>query len=186
MTFDSIRAIRTRLHPGMAVFEFGSGGSTLFWLRHGCRLVSIEHDPEWYAVLRDRLSATTGVDYRLIPPEPRTDSGAEPDPADPSAYASMDERFRLHDFRPYASSIDAYPDAHFDIVIVDGRSRPSCVVHAAPKVKPGGMLVLDNAERAYYLEQASGALAGFVLEEYAGCGPCNFHLWKTNVYIRPL
>lgn len=47
--------------------------------------------------------------------------------------------------------IKKFPDNYFDIVLVDGRSRPSCLFHSLNKVKKGGLLVLDNAEREYYL-----------------------------------
>lgn len=53
-------------------------------------------------------------------------------------------------FKAYASAIDAYPDGHFDVVMVDGRARTSCLVHALPKLRKGGLSILDNAEREHY------------------------------------
>jgi hypothetical protein len=35
MTFDAIRELRTYMRQGMKVFEYGSGGSSLFWLSFG-------------------------------------------------------------------------------------------------------------------------------------------------------
>ncbi|HLI94422.1 MAG TPA: hypothetical protein VKU83_12450, partial [Puia sp.] len=52
-------------------------------------------------------------------------------------------------------AIDVYPDSHFDVIIVDGRARPSCIKHALPKLKPGGWLLVDNSDRSYYLEPFS-------------------------------
>ena len=50
----------------------------------------------------------------------------------------------------YASVIDRFPDGYFGLVFVDGRSRPSCVKHSIPKIKSGGFLILDDADRNYY------------------------------------
>jgi hypothetical protein len=184
MTFDAIAFLRAHVRAGVKVFEYGSGGSSLFWLVSGCELVSIEHDPEWYAVLSEKLHAFPGVDYRLIVPEPLGPRAPQNDPADPKAYRSMDERALSHSFQKYATAIDEYPEQFFDIVSVDGRARPSCLLHAAPRVKVGGLLVLDNAERGYYLEKTGEILRNFESHEFPGGGPCNYHLWQTNVYRR--
>lgn len=42
-------------------------------------------------------------------------------------------------------------DAKFDYILVDGRSRVSCLKIALSKIKEdGGILVLDNSERPRY------------------------------------
>lgn len=40
----------------------------------------------------------------------------------------------------------------FDLVLVDGRDRVECCRASIPLIKPGGILMLDNAEREYYAE----------------------------------
>lgn len=147
------------------VFEYGSGGSSLFFLRHAAELVSVEHDPAWFARVRERAAAL-GLDTRglmLVEPEPW--QGGEGDVSDPAACLSADPPYAGRTFRAYAGSIDRFPDAHFDIVVVDGRSRPACLVHALPKVRAGGLLVLDNAEREYYLRHVVVEPARFEVVE---------------------
>ena len=39
-----------------------------------------------------------------------------------------------------------------DVIAVDGRDRVNCVKHAMPKLKPGGVLVLDDSHRPRYRE----------------------------------
>jgi hypothetical protein len=185
LTFDGIAALRARMHDGMRVFEWGSGGSTLFWLRWRVDLCSIEHDPDWYDVVRRRLPAGRSVDHRLVPPDPPSGERAALDPADPLAYASSAEAFRGRTFRRYATQIDAFPDEHFDVVLVDGRARPSCIRHAIPKVRAGGVLVVDNADREYYVERLREALGGFSHERHLGVGPCAPAMWRTDLYLRP-
>ncbi|MCA9907704.1 MAG: hypothetical protein KC519_03580, partial [Anaerolineae bacterium] len=53
--FDAIDYLAARISPGWRVFEYGSGGSTLFWLKSGAEVVSIEHDADWYAQMQQRL-----------------------------------------------------------------------------------------------------------------------------------
>ncbi len=54
-------------------------------------------------------------------------------------------------YEKYARAIDAFPKDHFDIILVDGRARPSCFQQAIPHLKSNGLLVIDNTERHYYL-----------------------------------
>jgi predicted O-methyltransferase YrrM len=37
------------------------------------------------------------------------------------------------------------PDDHIDFVLVDGITRQTCVRSSMGKLKPGGLLILDNA-----------------------------------------
>jgi hypothetical protein len=182
LTFDAIDWLSRYLRDGMRVFEYGSGGSTLFWLRRDIWLVSVEHDEGWYRLMVERLSGRAHVDYRVVRPEAGVASGG--DAADPHAYLSMDGNAQGMTFRRYAGSIDEFPERSFDIVLVDGRARPSCIYHAAPKVKLGGVLVLDNADRAYYLAKAGVALRDFECKEFRGPGPCDSLQWQTNIFIR--
>lgn len=87
-------------------------------------------------------------------------------------------------FQRYASQIDKYPDQHFDLVIVDGRARPSCLMHGVPKVKVGGMLVLDNADRDYYLARTHPFLKEFAPYRFRGMAPGSAVYTQTNVYFR--
>lgn len=52
--------------------------------------------------------------------------------------------------RPYYDVCGEYPDETFDIVLVDGRNRKGCIRYSYTKLKQGGLLLLDDAEREYY------------------------------------
>jgi SAM-dependent methyltransferase len=114
-------------------FEWGSGRSTLWLARRVSHLVSIEDNPEWYGKVRERLSnedLLKSVDYRLIGCGDCNDQ-SEPEP------------------HPYGDVIGAFPDRHFDFIIVDGNIRLPCMRRALAKLKPGGLLALDNANRYF-------------------------------------
>lgn len=165
LTFAAIDELAQLDLRGACVFEYGSGDSTLYWLRRGARVTTIEHDPAWYARVRRRLPSGAAIDYRLVPPEPAPPA----DPADPTAYASAG--MPGHRFKRYVEQIDAQPAHSLDLVLIDGRSRPACLLHAAPKVRPGGLLILDNADRPYYTAHIGATLSGFTMRSYAGAVP---------------
>jgi hypothetical protein len=50
------------LEPKMKVLEFGCGGSTLYFAKNGCDVVSIEDDPKWYFEMAKRISQFPGVE----------------------------------------------------------------------------------------------------------------------------
>jgi hypothetical protein len=105
--------------------------------------------------------------------------------SDPDHYFSANEEYPDKIFRKYATAIDSYQDEAFDLVLVDGRVRPSCIKHGASKVKIGGLLILDNAERDYYLEKMGDALNGFrlVLDDF-GPSPYSNIFTQTKIWRR--
>jgi hypothetical protein len=108
-------------NPEAYVLEFGSGASTLWIAQRTPNLYSVEHAPSWYTKIGEKLK----------------ESGAE------HVHYVLAER-------PYYTVCDEFPDDFFDLIIVDGRNRKGCIAHSIPKLKPGGILMLDNAERARY------------------------------------
>jgi hypothetical protein len=46
----------------------------------------------------------------------------------------------------YVDIIDVLPDKTVDLILVDGLHRDECAVRAVGKLRPGGLLVLDNAD----------------------------------------
>src|SRR5262249_53790620 len=78
------------------------------------------------------------------------DPGRKLDPALPEDFSSNYEGFENKDFSSYVKTIDGFPNESFDLVVVDGRARPSCAMHAIEKVKSGKYILFDNAERKHY------------------------------------
>lgn len=184
LTFDAINYLKQKIQslPNACIFEYGSGGSTLFWQRLGASIVSIEHDPAWFSVVRRYLCETPAIDYRLIAPQ--FDSERPADFADPQNYRSGDKAFKGYSFYTYVSQIDDFPDDYFDIVVIDGRARPACIMHSVHKVKRNGILVLDNAEIAYYTEKTSHLLNHFAKTAFYGALPLVPWYSETAIYYK--
>lgn len=160
MTFRAIERLEASVKRGDKVFEYGGGGSTLFFLGRGAEVTTIEHDQGWFDVLGQKIGADRAWAGRLIRPERRS-SSAPCDPADPALFGTSDEALKDFDFRAYVQAIQSHPDGQFDVVCVDGRSRPACLALARSKVKRGGLLVLDNAERETYARAVALCADGF-------------------------
>jgi len=63
ITYACMQFLGSRLHPDMSVFEFGSGFSTLWWAKRVRRVVSCEHDKEWYERTRAGVPANVEMIY---------------------------------------------------------------------------------------------------------------------------
>jgi hypothetical protein len=150
---------------GRRVCEFGSGGSTLYWLRRGAQLISVEHDPAWYARVQARIPREAMIDYRLVPAH----AAGVPD----------DERLQA-----YVAQIDHCADHSLDLVLVDGLARTACLRRAAPKVRPGGLLVLDNSDRPAYTATLGASLAAYQALVLRGACPCVPLFSQTTIYQR--
>jgi FkbM family methyltransferase len=184
MPFPAIRFLQDIIGKDSRVFEYGAGGSSMFFGKRVEELVSVEHDKTWFETTQVAMqdlqrqfgTQWTGILAEAEPHNPPADGS----PADPLAYTSADENFSGQTFHRYAEAIDAYPDEYFDVVLIDGRARPSCFLHAMTKVKIGGYVILDNAERdSYaYIEETAEKI-GFEKREFWGPGPYNHYCWRT-------
>lgn len=123
-----VQAINRRLVniPNATILEFGMGMSTLYYVnRPGVqKIVSVEHDPQWYSQVVESVSAVNPG--KLVP-----------------ILAAL----------PYAQSIATSTKiigASFDMILIDGRNRSGCMRVAPELLNPGGFIVLDNSEREEY------------------------------------
>ena len=182
VTFEAKEWLDGYLCKNMAVFEWGTGGSTLYYAKHAGRVTSVEHNPEWHQAVQSALrhEQIGNSDYFLILPQPH--GLARHLPYGPHTYVSrtFDEHKGLF-FWKYVRKIDEFPDGHFDLVMVDGRSRAACMHHAVRKIKKGGFLLLDNSERELY-RPAMDRLAKFDRKDFFGKGPYLVEEWQTTIW----
>lgn len=186
ITFASIDYLKDYIRPGYKVFEFGAGGSTLFFLSHNAEVFSTEHDAQWIHLLKEvrkQKLPESKWEGNLILPEY---IGTPASPSDPLSWGTEDETYLLYRFEEYAKSINVFPDEHFDIVLVDGRSRPSCIMQSLSKVKSGGLLIVDNADREYYYENTLNPIREnyYPVLQYAGPAPYQTHFSRTDIWKR--
>jgi len=180
--YAAITFLYSIIRPGWRVFEWGSGNSTYFFAREGMKLISIEHDFDWYrevrAVLDSRFGSTNPrIQLHYIPMDVEN-IGC--DKSNPDHYY---EPPYAGNFQQYAKAIEQYDQ--FDLIMVDGTSRPSCLVRAADKVRDGGYIILDNSDRKYYLAQSPHLFDKWERYSFFGRGPENTYMWECTFYRKP-
>ena len=165
----------------MRVFEYGSGGSTLFWINNVQEVVSVEHDTAWYSIMNKNFEEKAVQNLKYILAEPVNDpQNPGKQFESPDDYISSDSAYKGKSFEQYAKTIDSYPDNYFDIVVVDGRARPSCIKHGIPKLKKNGWLVIDNSERKYYFSPFSSDRNSWKISKFAGPVPYSRDFSETS------
>ncbi len=176
LTPQAISILESWLMPDDKGIEWGSGRSTIWFAARVGHLVSVEHDPVWYEKVQQQLirGGADNVDHRLL---------------------SLQEG---NGRCPYAEIADDYPDQFFDFALVDGRVRHICMERVIPKLRIGGMLILDNSERylphdaaGTYFERGGHIRAAAeswerllkVLKGWRTIGTTN-GLWSTHLWIK--
>ena len=158
MCFSATRWLEKQVTTDSKVFEYGSGGSTLFWSARVGQVVSIEHNALWYNKVKNTLvEKRQNVDYRLF----EVEEGGSTD--------------------SYVKSIKKENDGEFDIVVVDGIARVDCLREALPKVKKGGLLILDNSQRDEYIKGIN-ELSMYQRWDFEGITPTTVMLPRTTAW----
>jgi predicted O-methyltransferase YrrM len=134
LTRESIGLIERLLRPSDIAVEFGSGRSTLWFAKRVARITSYEHDTVWFAEVSEKIRADGIGNVELIhrPLDVPESEGAK---------------------AAYVQEINNIQDSSVDVVLVDGFYRGYCSLHSVPKVKTGGIIILDNAN--WYLPSTS-------------------------------
>ncbi len=164
----AIEAVGAALPRGARVLEFGGGGSTLWMHDLGARVVCVEHDARWYEQLRAGLPPEVEVELRT-----------------PAATGSVvSEKAPGLYFDDYVAALDRQTDGSLDLVVVDGRARVACGLAAREKVRPGGMLLLDDSDRDHYAALRD-ALADWPRQDFRGLKIGSGGTARTTVWTRP-
>ena len=146
LTPASIMILDRCLDPTWTGIEFGSGRSTRFFACRLKKLVSIEHNPEWYDIVSTQLQqeGVKNAECILIP-------GIPPEPKKVKAKRNKQEFDcdNIH-YLPYYEKLNEVDDQSLDFILIDGRARVECSKRAIPKLKSKGIFVLDNSERERY------------------------------------
>lgn len=184
VAYPAIEFLEGCLSNRHRVFEWGSGGSTLFFQKRAQQIVSVEHDASWFSRVEALLNGASDQGsciYRLV--EPATSNGE-------THFGSGAPGCDGKDFEAYVRAIEQFADGSFDLVVVDGRARMACLRAALPKITPGGLLLLDNANYPRYARDLaalrSGALSGWREYDLAGPGPYSrTPAWRTIIWRKP-
>ena len=122
----------------MHLFEWGAGGSTVFYSDLVKQVISIEYDESYFKFVEEQLRQRDNVELILSPPQEKGN------------YKSFSPQHIGSYFDDYVKTIKAYPDQSLDVIVVDGRQRNECFKIALRKINPDGIIVFDNFDREIY------------------------------------
>ena len=124
LTEQANSILSTLLKPLDLGLEWGSGRSTLWLAQRIKHLTSIEHDESWYKKVSNKLKTAniSNVNYLLCK----------------VGYGKPEGFF-------YVRVLDSFSKDSLDFALVDGRYRDICANMVLDKIRPGGIVVIDNA-----------------------------------------
>ena len=142
-TYDAIGKVEAFLQarPNVRVFEWGSGASTVWLAKRAGSVVSIDHDAPWVEFSAPRLAEQGNAQVELVPADARPD----PDPR----FLSGKPGYAGQTFRAYVDAIERH-EGLFDLIVIDGRARATCLEKAVGRLAQGGLIVFDNSHRSRY------------------------------------
>jgi predicted O-methyltransferase YrrM len=167
-SYSAIETLAQWLRPDMSVFEWGGGGSTLYFAGKGCRVTTVESHAGWAGKMRKGLEELGLADRVEI--------------RDVAAETQNPQQIREY--------VETFADGGpWDVVVIDGLeerylSRMDCVrfVAAHPnRVARGGCVIIDDAWRPAY-EEAPRILSMFRHQACWGLGPCRMGVTRTDLY----
>jgi len=161
LTEGAIAYLDSHLPSDARVLEFGAGGSTIWLAQRVRQLYSVEHQQKWLRQVQATL-VLHGLD------------------------SVVDLRFRP---TPYDKVCQEFIPESVDLVLIDGRDRVLCAQAAKQLVKHGGILMLDNAERARY-DPIHDLLSGWTKNCWTQLEPRQldgfiYPGWTTVWWVRP-
>lgn len=141
------------LKPDMYGFEWGGGAST-YWLGQRLKhLFTVEHHPVWVERVQQAL--------------------------DLSDFSSKVDVIHKKLGEGYAEEINQFQNVQFDAIFIDGRERVACIQNAVPKLKEGGLLVIDNTERDHYGPGGMELMVGWPTTVTKN------EKWETTIWVKP-
>jgi hypothetical protein len=144
---SAVRFLNQALSKEFTGLEFGSGISSLFIAPKVKKLISVEHNKEWFSMISKKFETLgiTNVDYRFIA------QNAPEEFQNQSFEMEQKLNFKVRkDYVNYYITVNSIEDKSLDFLLVDGRARPECLYYALPKLKDKAIIILDNSEREHY------------------------------------
>ena len=169
-SYAAIEFLEAFLRPQMFVFEYGTGGSTLFFGRKVRTVTSSEDNIAWLDKVKKRVTQTGLANVVL-------------------QHRQFDANNPVHfESSEYLHSI---PEPGFDVIVVDGTEkffgqkdaplvRPACFRHAENFIKPGGIIVVDDS---WYYPELRHANRAKECRIFKSVGPCRLGVTSTDIFF---
>jgi predicted O-methyltransferase YrrM len=156
LPFTIAAALANTIDDGWRVAEFGGGGSTVWFADRGAIVTTIEHDGAWADAVRSVAPPSVTIHFRPIDESPE----------------------------PYVHALDDEPDGSFDLVLIDGEARLDCITASLPKLKGGGLLVVDDTNTEIG-PPVMAMLRDWSRRDFCGLAPSKAVPGQTSCWTKP-
>jgi len=124
ITIDMIKILENFLKPSDIGFEFGSGSSSVWLAKKTQYLTTVENDPGWTKKVQELILRN-----------------------------GLTEKIRLVEVaknpKDYIAPVRDIQNESLDYGFVDGFYRDECILALVPKIKRGGVLIVDNVDNYF-------------------------------------
>ena len=163
-SYSAIEFLEGFLSPSLRVFEYGGGGSTIFFAKRTAHVITIENNQAW----ADKIQ--TVLHHEKI----------------------QNATVQFHPYKP--NDLEAFIQSAYlgslkkespDVIVIDGYEeavplRPVCFQLAETVIKPGGIIVVDDAWRYADIIKNHHAKRRC---EFQSIGPCRPGITSTDIYF---
>ncbi len=175
------RFLENKLTGIHRVFEYGSGDSSIWFAERVKEYIAVEHDQKWHTKVTAKLKDgnLTNARIHLIPADSNSENFNWQ--KDWPYFNILKHRPDGFEYRPYMAAIDKYPDNYFDCIIIDGRARVACLLHARSKLSENGLIIFDDSARYYYQEAFTLMADWYQISFRFGLGQTTFFARKKEL-----
>ena len=165
-SFAAIDFLDRYITKEMTVFEYGGGGSTIFFARRAKKVVCVESSHAWADAIEKALEEQQIKNVTILR-----------HPFDVSDKAAFEKSAYLNCAKDYGA----------DVYIVDGyeesiQLRPICfeLVEKIITAASGGIIVLDDSWRYGSVRENNKAKE---VRGFQSCGPCRYGVTSTDIFF---
>jgi predicted O-methyltransferase YrrM len=128
LTKQANEMLATYLRKTDVGLEWGSGRSSIWFAKRVGHLTSVEHNRDWFEKVGGMLTEQSieNVSYHHFP--------KDMNPAEAGASG-------------YVRVTDSLDPESLDFALIDGTYRDHCAIAVLDRIKPGGVMIIDNVER---------------------------------------
>jgi hypothetical protein len=151
-TPKAIRFLKKKIENINRIFEFGTGNSSIWFAKRVKEYTGVEHDPSWHTEVTKSLKEENLINTNILF-VPADENSSSFDWEKNWKYFKVLKHFPDHpEFRHYMATIDQYHDNHFECIVIDGKERIGCLLHALPKLSENGIIIFDDSSMDEFQE----------------------------------
>ena len=175
LTYPAIDFLKERINKELLVFEYGAGGSSIWFAKFSKCVDSVEHDPKWHSEVQKQTVDKKNIQVFLSPLKPKHQS------LNYNTLAFLEDK----EENEYVNKIKE-TNKKYHVVVVDGLFRNNCVELAGQYLTSEGVIILDNTNRH---EELTGAIIamekyGFKRLDFWGMSPIVGKKTCTTVFYK--